>query len=122
MIAEPSPQVNCGLRIISKSIAMLFLLSTRQSLHKAHIGWLREVDANTKLVHLHARHHKQTNFIAKLVSGDHIYTKHEDKAQMVDQFYENLLGTSTDRENTNNLNELGITSHNLSYMYLPFME
>jgi hypothetical protein len=122
MIAEPSPQVNCGLRIISKSIAMLFLLSTRQSLHKAHIGWLREVDANTKLFHLHARHHKQTNFIAKLVSGDHIYTKHEDKAQMVDQFYENLLGTSTDRENTNNLNELGITSHNLSYMYLPFME
>jgi hypothetical protein len=86
------------------------------------IGWLREVDANTKLFHLHARHHKQKNFIAKLVSGDHIYTKHEDKAQMVDQFYENLLGTSTDRENTDNLNELGITSHNLSDLYLPFME
>jgi hypothetical protein len=41
---------------------------------------------------------------------------------MVDQFYENLLATSIDRENTINLNELGITSHNLSDLDLPFTE
>jgi hypothetical protein len=41
---------------------------------------------------------------------------------MVDQFYENLLGVSTDRENTINLNELGISSYNLSDLDLPFTE
>jgi hypothetical protein len=41
---------------------------------------------------------------------------------MVDQFYENLLGVSTGRENTINLNELGISSYNLSDLDLPFTE
>jgi hypothetical protein len=89
---------------------------------RSRIGWLREGDTNTKLFHLHARHRKRKKFIAKLVLGDHICTNHEDKAQMVDQFYENLLGTSSDRENTINLNELGVSSYNLSDLDLPFAE
>jgi hypothetical protein len=89
---------------------------------RTHIGWLWEGDTNTKLLHLHARHRKQKNFIAKLVLRDHICTNHEKKAQMVDQFYENLLGTSTGRENTINMNELGLSSYNLLDLDLPFTE
>jgi hypothetical protein len=62
------------------------------------------------------------NFHCQVSFGDRIYTNHEDKAQMVDQFYENLLGNSIDRENTINMNELGVCSYNLSDLDLPFTE
>jgi hypothetical protein len=107
---------------LKKNSLALASLNWTIARQRSRIGWLREGDANTKLFHLHARHRKQKNFIAKFVSGDHIYTKPEDKAQMVYQFYENLHGTSTDRENTVNLDELGIISHNLSDLDLPFTE
>jgi hypothetical protein len=83
---------------------------------------LQEGDANTKLFHLHARHRKRKNFSAKLTSGGHIYTGHEDKAQVVGQFYDELLGISINREHTINLQELGIPSHNLADLELPFTE
>jgi hypothetical protein len=89
---------------------------------RARIGWLREGDANTKFFHLHARHRKRKNFIAKLTIEDHIYTKHEDKAALVDLFFDNLLGTSTDRETSINLCELGIPTSNLSDLDIPFTE
>jgi exonuclease III len=89
---------------------------------RSHISWLQKGDANTKLFHLHARHRKRKNFIAKLTLGGHIYTGHEDKAQVVDQFYDELLGRSINREHTINLQELGIPSHNLADLELPFIE
>jgi hypothetical protein len=89
---------------------------------RSRISWLQEGDANTKLFHLHARHRKRKNFIAKLTSGGHIYTGHEDKAQVVDQFYDELLGRSINREHTINLQEMGIPSHNLADLELPFTE
>jgi len=63
-----------------------------------------------------------TDFIGKLVSGDQIYTKHEDKARLLDEFYEGLLGTSLDRARTINLDALGILSHDLADLELPFTE
>jgi hypothetical protein len=83
---------------------------------------LREGDANTKNFHLHARHRKRKNFIAKLTTEDHIYTKHEDKAALVDLFFDNLLATSTDRETSINLSELGIPTSNLSDLDMPFCQ
>jgi hypothetical protein len=47
------------------------------------------------------------------VSGEHIYTSHEDKSATIDEFYENLLGKCDDREYTINLSELEIISHDL---------
>jgi hypothetical protein len=40
----------------------------------------------------------------------------------VDQFYDELLGRSINREHTINLQELGIPSHNLADLVLPFTE
>jgi hypothetical protein len=88
----------------------------------SRIGWLREGDANTKLFHLHSRYRKRKIFIAKLVSEDQVYTKHEDKVQLVDLYYEEVLGTSTNREHTINLNELGVPMFDLSDLDSPFSE
>jgi hypothetical protein len=65
---------------------------------RARISWLKDGDANTKLFHLHARHRKRKNFVARLVDEDQILTSHGEKAACVDQFYTNLLGNSMDRE------------------------
>jgi hypothetical protein len=103
------------------SLALASLKRTIARL-RSRIGWLREGDANTKNFYLHARHHKRKNFIAKLTIKDHIYTKHEDKAALVDLFFDNLLGTSIDRETSINLSELGIPTSNLSDLDMTFTE
>jgi hypothetical protein len=41
---------------------------------------------------------------------------------VVDQFYDELLGRSKNREHTINLQEMGIPSHNLADLELPFTE
>jgi hypothetical protein len=88
----------------------------------SHIGWLSEGDANTKLFLLHSCHCKRKILIAKLVSEDQVYTKHEDKAQLVDLYYGEVLGTSTNREQTINPNELGVPMFDHSDLDTPFFE
>jgi hypothetical protein len=102
-------------------LALASLKRTIARLH-SHIGWLREGDANTKLFHLHSRHCKRKNFIAKLVSEDHIFTNHDDKAHLLDQHYDELLGTCLEREHTINLSVLGAPNYNLSDLELPLTE
>jgi hypothetical protein len=65
---------------------------------RARISWLRDGDANTKLFHLHARQRKRKNFVARLVDGNQILTNHIGKAECIDLFYTNLLGTSEPSE------------------------
>jgi mannosylglycoprotein endo-beta-mannosidase len=103
------------------SLALASLQRTIARL-RSRINWLRDGDANTKLFHLHARHRKRKNFIGKIVVGDQICTSHEDKAAAIDDFYENLLGQCTAREYTINLAELGIITHDLADLELPFNE
>jgi hypothetical protein len=103
------------------SLALTSLKRTIARL-RSHIGWLSEGDANTKLFHLHSHHHKRKNLIAKLVSEDQVYTKHEDKTQLVDLYYEQVMGTSTNREQSINLNELGVPMFDLSDLDTPFFE
>jgi len=71
---------------------------------------------------MHARHRKRKNFIGKLILGDRICTSHEDKASVIDDFYENLLGICTAREHTINLADLGINAQDMSELDLPFTE
>ena len=87
---------------------------------RSRINWLKDGDANTKLFQQHARHRKRKNFIGKLVSEDQIYTNHADKASIIDDFYNSLLGTHVDRENTVDLTELGLNTHDLTKLDLPF--
>ena len=87
------------------------------------ISWLGEGDANTALFHLHARHRKRKNFISKLITDDGlVLSKHEDKQQVVNDFYSNLLGVGLDRNFTINLEALDIPSHDLTELDAPFSE
>jgi len=103
------------------SLALASLKRTMARL-RSRINWLKDGDANTRLFHLHARHRKRKNFIGKLTAGDRICTSHEDKAAIIDDFYENLLGTCSVREHTINLADLGINTHDMSDLELPFTE
>ena len=100
-------------------LALASLKRTIAWLH-SRINWLKDGDANTKLFQQHARHRKRKNFIGKLVSEDQIYTNHADKASIIDDFYNSLLGTRVDRENTVDLTELGLNTHDLTKLDLPF--
>jgi hypothetical protein len=47
---------------------------------------------------------------------------HEEKAAVIDEYFECVLGNCTRREYTINLAELGINAHDLSDLELPFTE
>jgi hypothetical protein len=67
---------------------------------RSRISWLKEGDANTKFFHLHARHRKKKNFVAKLVDGNRILTNHSEKAAVVDDYSSKLIGLCRDRSRT----------------------
>jgi hypothetical protein len=103
------------------SLALASLKRTMARL-RSRISWLKDGDANTRLFHMHARHRKRKNFIGKLIAGERVCTSHEDKAAVIDDFYDNLLGTCTVREHTINLADLGINAQDMSELELPFTE
>jgi hypothetical protein len=67
-------------------------------------------------------HRKRKKIIAKLEYEDGICTSHEEKTNLVDEFYANLLETNVDRENSIDLQALGLPSHDLAALEAPFSE
>lgn len=66
---------------------------------------------------------KPSLLLASLLrDGDNIVTSQADKANLVDQFYSNLIGQSVFRESTIDLEALGLPAHNLSTLDAPFTE
>jgi hypothetical protein len=84
---------------------------------------LAEGDANTVFFHLHAKYRKGKNFIGNLLSDDGlIKSRHEDKEETLSDFFRNLLGCSSDRVHTIDLDHLQIPTHDLSSLDSPFTE
>jgi hypothetical protein len=100
------------------------MLSLKQTISHSmsRIGWLKEGDANTELFHMHAQDRKRKNIIGRLVSQDVVYTSHEDKANLVEDFYGSLLGMRLIREHSIDLQDLGMPTHDLTALDLPFSE
>lgn len=72
--------------------------------------------------HLYARHRKHKNFIARLCTAGQIATTHDDKAEVLLDFYSNLIGSREKRECTIDLDILGIPRHNLDMIDAPISE
>jgi hypothetical protein len=87
---------------------------------RSRIEWLREGGANTRFFHLQAR--KGKNFIHRLAADNEICTNHDEKAKLIHEFYEGLLGTNWNRKHTIDLQALGIPTHDLADLELPFSE
>jgi hypothetical protein len=101
---------------------MLSSLKRTNAHSRSRIGWRKEGDANTKLFHMHAQHRKRKNFIGKLTSQGEVFTSHEDKANFVQEFYGSLLCSRLNREHSIDLQALGIPTHDLTALDLPFFE
>ena len=103
------------------SLALSSLLRTISRL-RSRMNWLKDGDANTRLFHHYARYRKKKNFIPKLHVGDQVFTKHEDKAADVLDFYDSLIGTEYDRGRTINLDTLGSPGFDLETLDPPLSE
>jgi hypothetical protein len=88
----------------------------------SRITWLREGDANTSLFHSHARYKKKKKCISKLVDEGRTVTSHEEKAQVLLNFYSNLIGSREQRHNTIDLAALGVQQHDLHMLDTPIFE
>jgi hypothetical protein len=86
------------------------------------ITWLREGDANTSLFHSHARYRMKKIFISKLVVEGRTVTSHEEKAQLLLNFYSNPIGSREQRHNTIDLAALGVQQHDLHMLDVPNSE
>lgn len=104
---------------LKKHTLVLSSLKRTIARSRSRISRLKEGDVNTTLFHLYACHRKQKNIIAKLVKDDQVLTNHEDKETAVADFYQGLLGSSTDREFSINLDELNIPAFDLSCLDAP---
>lgn len=96
-----------------KSLALASFIHTIARI-RSRISWLKDGDANTALFHLHAWHRQRRNFIARLQEEGQVHTDHEAKAEVLLNYYSNLLGTEGTRDHTLNLDFLGIQQHDLA--------
>jgi hypothetical protein len=114
---------NWLLKQLDGHIVALSTLQRSMARSRSRITWLAAGDANTVFFHLHAKYHKGKNFIGNLLSDDGlIKSRHEDKEETLSDFFHNLLGCSSDRAHTIDLDHLQISTHDLSSLDNPFME
>jgi hypothetical protein len=69
---------------------------------------LAEGDACTKFFHLHANHGWRKNFITRLKVVGVLVSVQERKAEAMDSFYAELLGASSERAFSLDLDYLGV--------------
>jgi hypothetical protein len=107
---------------LKKQSLMLASFKRTMARLRSRITRIKEGGANTKFFHMHARYRKRKHLVTLLKDGDNIITSYAAKADLVDQFYSNLIGQSVSRENTIDLVALGLPAHNLSILDAPFTE
>jgi hypothetical protein len=71
---------------------------------------------------LHASHRRRNNFIGHLIVDNVRITKHVDKAEAVDGFFDDLLGSMADRPFTLDLDYPGLPSFDLQHIDREFSE
>jgi hypothetical protein len=83
---------------------------------RSRIKYLKEGDANTSIFHMQARYRKKTNLIHKLV------TSHEQKQEVLHEYYSKLLGMAQQRHFTLNLEGCHRNDVDLGDLDLPITD
>lgn len=84
--------------------------------------YLKDGDANTSFFQLQASFRKRKKFIPKLKRGEQLVTSHEDKHQVMYDYYDGLLCTAMPRNLTLNLQYFHSGETDLSALNVPFSE
>ncbi|XP_073363176.1 uncharacterized protein [Aegilops tauschii subsp. strangulata] len=100
-------------RTLKKALLGMAALERTIDRQRSRLRWIREGDTNTKLFQAMANGRRTKNFIAHVKLGDAIITDQERKVEVFTEAYERLLGTAQARENTLNLQYLGIEAKDL---------
>jgi hypothetical protein len=104
-------------------IVALSSLQRAMARSRSRITWLTEGDANTAFFHLHAKYRKGKNFVGNMISVDgSVKSSHEEKLEVISEFFHNLLGCSPDQAHTIDLDQLDIPTHDLSSPDNPFTQ
>jgi hypothetical protein len=84
--------------------------------------WLKEGDACTKFVHLHANHRRRKNHVASLLVDGVNLVAEADKAEAAFKYYEAILGFEWPRSAALDFSELGLPHLDLSKLGRPISE
>jgi hypothetical protein len=79
-----------------QSLALSSLLRTVARI-RSRIDWLKSGYANMNLFHMHSRYLQKKNFIAKLQKEGQVVTAHNEKAEVLWDFYSGLIGSREER-------------------------
>jgi hypothetical protein len=108
-----SPEERALRHLLKKKLLGLASLERTLARQRSRLLWLREGDACTHFFHTQASHQRRKNFIGHLLVDNRRVTDHVDKAEAVDSFFGELLGSSVDRPFSLDLDFLGIPSLDL---------
>ncbi|KAM0924223.1 hypothetical protein ACQ4PT_005019 [Festuca glaucescens] len=112
-----------GLRkLLKRKLLGLASLERTNARQRSRIAWLKEGDACTRFFHLQANHRRRKNFIPHLRVDGVLVADQDDKARVVDDFFEQLLGSAPERGFSLDLDFLGVRTHDLSDLEAPFSE
>lgn len=88
----------------------------------SRITWLKAGDANTAFFNAKISTRKRKKFIHSLKTNDHVATEHDDKANIIHDHFNKIMGSTESRRCTINWNELQLPTVEAEGLDAPFTE
>lgn len=89
---------------------------------RSRLVFLKDGDANTRLFHLQCSHRTRKKHISSLEFQGRVAVNQDDKADLLYEYFMQVLGSSTDRPRHIDLAAIGIAQFDLSHLEHPFTE
>lgn len=89
---------------------------------RSRLTWIRLGDANTRLFHLRANGRRRKNYISALSHNNRFFTAHQDKEDILHQYYQGVFGSSQARPHSLNWDLLDTQSTDLHQLDNPITE
>lgn len=118
-LSEPELEVRWELKYKTLGLSSMARTIARQ---RSCIQFLAEGDANTKFFQLQACHMNRKNFVQQLWHDGDVVVHEELKRKLVDDYYEEIMGTQLPRSARLNFEYLGIPTKDLSSIDVCFSE